>query len=369
MFSDFKAITIVGLGLIGGSMAKALRDKGYKGRIYGVDHHGENLRQALKDGVIDGTGYHACDLLVLAVPVGHYEAVVKEAIGYLDPLGIVTDVGSVKEKAHHQVTPLLGEGQTFVGGHPMIGSEKSGFSASKTHLFENAYYFITPDTESEGVQKIRQLVEVLGANPLLMNPKDHDRIVSRTSHIPQINAVAMVNMTLLGEESLIDYVGGGFRDTTRIASSDPKLWKDILLNNREEILAGIKDYIRLLGAMRDAIDIGDGPYIQSEFEKARSQREKIPGHLMDWIEQGYEIFLDVQDRPGMIAGATTILADNAINIKDIEIVHARENIPGVLKLGFYNQEDQLKAQELMKSADFTWKSTHQSKNKEAFACK
>ncbi len=358
MFSDFKRITIVGLGLIGGSMARALRAKGFKGSLYGVDHHKDHLQQALEDGIIDGTGYHPCDLIILAVPVGRYEAVMAQAAAYLAPEGIVTDVGSVKGKAHRLVEPFLNEGQTFVGGHPMIGSEKSGFSAAKTHLFENAYYFITPDTREEGVGKIKHLVEVLGAKPLLMAPDEHDRIVSRTSHIPQINAVAMVNMTLLGENSLIDYVGGGFRDTTRIASSNPRLWQDILMNNRDEILLGITDYIRLLNAMKDAIDVGDEAYILREFDKARHQREKIPKHLMGWIEQAFEIFLDVQDKPGMIAKATTVLADNGINIKDIEIVHARENIPGVLKLGFYNQEDQVRAQELMKTEDFTWKSSH-----------
>ena len=357
---DFKNITIIGLGLIGGSIAKALKENGFKGFVYGIDTNGENINKAFIEGVIDKEGLYKTDLLILAIPIGNYEVALKESLKYLTKDCIITDVGSVKVKAHEIIEKNILSSQTFIGGHPMIGSEQSGFKAAKPHLFENAYYFLTSQNKNqEAFEKVETLINSLGAKSIEITPEKHDLIVARTSHLPHISAVMMLNLLHDKDEFLIDYVGGGFRDTTRIASGDPNLWSDILLNNNQDIIETIEEYMYKLNEFKIALEEKKMQWIQDQLRKAKKYREQIPKHLSDSIEAEHMIFVDVKDQPGMIAMTTGILAKNRINIKDIEIVHSRENIPGVLKLGFYSQKDKFLAKELIESSEFgKWNPVH-----------
>lgn len=348
---DFRNIAIIGLGLIGGSIAKSLKEKGFKGKIYGIDINEDNINQALAEGVIDQGELKQIDLLILAIPIGKYESALKSVSKYLRQDCIITDVGSVKVKAHEIVEKTILPSQTFVGGHPMTGSEKSGFKAAKAHMFENAYYFLSSQNE-EAMKKIESFIDFIGAKAVVINPELHDRIVARTSHLPHINAVMMVNQLREKDELLINYVGGGFKDTTRIASGDASIWSDILTNNANEIIESIDEFTSSLNEFKKALKEKNKVWIKEQLFNAKDYRNQIPKHLNDSIEPEHVLFVDVKDRVGMIALATGLLAKHQINIKDIEIVHARENIPGVLKLGLYSKEDQLIAKQLIESSEF-----------------
>jgi prephenate dehydrogenase len=350
---DFKHICVVGLGLMGGSIVKALKDKGYKGRITAWDNNAALLEDTQRLGLIDGVDLSTADLIIMAVPIQEYRNAWNTISDKLSSTCLITDVGSVKTQVHQTMKPLIGEGQRFIGGHPMIGSEKSGFAASKSHLFENAYYFLTQDSEdAETMARIQAFVTFIGANPIQINAKIHDKIVARTSHLPHINAVMMVNLIKQKGDDWIDYVGGGFRDGTRIASGDPELWVEILEANREELIITIEEFILGLQGFKSALETSSSQVIRNQLSMAKAYRGKIPKHLSETLEQECTIFIDVKDEPGVIAQATLLLAQRGLSIKDIEILHARENIPGVLKIGFYHRKDQLEASQWLKSSDF-----------------
>ena len=189
MIEDFKQITIVGLGLIGGSFAKALKKSMFKGKVCGIDSNLEVVKEAINTGVINqkfdefSEILSKSDIMVLALPIGFYDEFFKKYSKDIKSDCIITDVGSVKSKVHKIVGKHLREDQVFVGGHPMIGSEKSGFSVAKAHLFENAYYFVTAeDQEHQAVSKIEALVGLIGAKAIIIQPDLHDFVVARTSH-------------------------------------------------------------------------------------------------------------------------------------------------------------------------------------------
>ncbi len=354
MIEDFKQITIVGLGLIGGSFAKALKKKEFKGKVCGIDSDLKVIKEAIKTGVIDqkfnefADIVSKTDLMILALPVGIYEDFFEKYGEYIKSDCIITDVGSVKSKAHKIIEKHLTGDQIFIGGHPMIGSEKSGFAVAKAHLFENAYYFVTAEDKMHpAITKIESLVEFIGAKAIVIEPDLHDFVVARTSHLPHINAVLMLNLLNESDASLINYVGGGFRDTTRIASSEPELWRDILFNNQKDMVLAIDDYVAQLNDLKTILQTKDNEKLLKLLRNARRLRKKIPKHLTDTIEMNPVLYIDMQDQIGMIANATGLLAKNNINISDIEIVHSRENIPGVLKIGFYSKEDWIEAKKLI----------------------
>lgn len=357
MVSDFKNITVVGLGMIGGSIIKALKSKSYMGNVYGIDNNENSILEAFNEGLIlncksEEARINESDLVILATPIGKFHSLLESIVGDLKKGCIVTDVGSVKNSVHIVANQILKDTQTFIGGHPMIGSEKSGFSASKAHLFENAYYFLTSENgQTDELLKLKSFVEKIGAKVCLTEPKKHDYIVARTSHIPHLSAALLVNL-LDKEEMLIDYVGGGFRDTTRIASGSPEMWSEILLNNKTEVVDAIDGLVQQLEQFKKNLLEEKQSQIVYNLSKAKSLREKIPKHLMDSIEQEFAIYIDVQDKPGMIASVSGLMAENNINIKDIEILHARETMPGVLKVGFYSLVESNNAQKLLLDSEF-----------------
>lgn len=362
MVGDFKNITIVGLGMIGGSIAKALKAKGFEGNVYGLDRDNIIIEKAYNDGVIHNSENDSksiiskSDLVIMATPVGFFPNLLQSIKDDLKQGCIITDVGSVKKQVHEIANKILGQDYIFIGGHPMIGSEKSGLGASKPHLFENAYYFVTgEEINNVALDRVKEFVEFLGAKVCTMTATEHDRVVARTSHIPHLTASLLVN--LLDENSLIDYVGGGFRDTTRIASGDPEMWGDIIINNKTEILSAIDGFMQQLEQFKKNLIEENQEEIVYNLNKAKEIRENIPKHLIDSIEPEYAVIIDVKDQPGVIAAVSGLMAKNNINIKDIEILHARETAPGVLKVGFYNKAESDKAEEvLMKSElNYLWK--------------
>lgn len=355
----FKSITIVGLGLIGGSCVKALRLRGYTGRLVGVDPDAAVRQQAEASGLLDKvlglpvSGEAPTELLLLAVPLSR----VREALGALRPLigpnTLVTDAGSVKQTVHEAVAGVLPLGTAFIGGHPMAGSDRSGFGSASPILFENAYYFLTPEPESppEQLEKLRRFAAMLGAIPVVTAPREHDALVARLSHLPHLTACALVNTFAAAHpEADLKYAGGGFRDTTRIAMGDAGLWRDIFTQNRSQLVDGIDDLIAELMHFRDQLTAEKSEEIRYNLSRTQKIRSGLTARRPREEASLYPLALDVEDRPGSLAAVTGLLADKQVNIKDIALDHARESLPGALILSFASEAERERAARLIREA-------------------
>ncbi|MBI1821456.1 MAG: prephenate dehydrogenase/arogenate dehydrogenase family protein [Nitrospirae bacterium] len=281
----FNKLALIGVGLIGGSLAIDCKKKGLVGSISGFGRSEGNLKKAVTLGVIDQYDLkiekvvEGADLVVLAIPVGSYGATVKKILPYLSKEAIMTDVGSVKGKVVEELGPLFKNGK-FVPAHPIAGREKSGVDAALPDLFKGARCILTPTprTDPASLAKVRKLWEKVGAVVSCLDPFEHDDILGMVSHLPHLAAYALVN-TVLGmaekKESLVSYSGGGFRDFTRIGASSPEMWKDICLSNREAILGHLKKYEETLGRLKKYIEDQDGAGLLKEFEKSKKILEKL----------------------------------------------------------------------------------------------
>lgn len=358
---SIERICIIGLGLMGGSFALALKNKGFKGTIVGYDTSVNCLEEALLAEAIDVAADNLKDavtdanLVLLAIPISKYETILKAISGSLCPNSIVTDVGSIKVQALKVVNKLLPKTINFVGGHPMTGSEKGGFKAGNPFLYENAYYFLTPekDTCNHAVKTVEDIVKNLGAYPVCISPEEHDLIVSRISHLPHIIAMTLVNfMDQDKGMSYLPFIGGGFRDTTRIASGNPYMWKDILLANKKEVIKSIESFQLLLDDFKDYLENNQLDYIVQCLENAKLIRDSVPHHGRDYIAPLFEVVVSVEDKTGSLAQLTQLISSNNINIKEIEILHSRQNEGGAVRLAFDTQREQELALNILKSGGF-----------------
>ena len=283
---EFNEICIVGLGLIGGSFALNLKLKGFPGRITAVDINPEAIEKGIELEIIDrGSIKHSiainADLIVLATPVGVYESVLKQVKPHIKEECIVTDLGSVKGELVKRCEEILEGVAPFVGGHPIAGTEKSGVENSVENLFENAKFILTPTekTDPKAKEKIKKLWEKLGSKVIEMDPYHHDRVFAAVSHLPHVVAYSIVNaIGKLSEdtgENLFEFTGGGFRDFTRIAMSDPIMWRDICIGNRENILKSIKRFKEALTEVERLIEKEDKEGLKEFFQKAKEKRSFI----------------------------------------------------------------------------------------------
>lgn len=340
-------IGFIGLGLIGGSLAKCIKKYQLAKKIIAFDIDEENLMLAYSDGTIDDftaqiEKFKDCDLIFLCCPIHININYYKKLINIVKPECIITDVASTK-KAMIDAVKKLNMPIPFIGGHPMAGSEKSGYLASKPHLFENVYYILTPmiGINESQMKQIYDLIKASKALPLIIEPEEHDRITATISHVPHVIAASLVNMVKEADSSegyMHTLAAGGFRDITRIASSSPIMWQQICLTNQQNIVKTLKRFKSNLEHVIDIIDKGNDNAIYSFFEDARDYRdsfqEKKPGSLL----KTYAITVDVVDEPGMIAEIATLLSNNNISIKNIGIINNREYTNGVLEIVFYDEE-------------------------------
>ncbi|MBI5380074.1 MAG: prephenate dehydrogenase/arogenate dehydrogenase family protein [Nitrospirae bacterium] len=281
----FQKMTILGVGLVGGSLALACKTRGLVGEICGVGRGRANLEKARALGVVDAVmqdpaeGVRGADLVVLATPVGSFVSLVKAIAPALRPGVIVTDVGSVKGDLVRELEDLMPPGARFVGSHPIAGSERFGVEAASPLLFEGAQCVLTPTsrTDRQAFSRIKVLWEQVGSLIVEMDPHTHDRVFAAVSHLPHVVAYALVEAVLgrPGGEDLAAFVAGGFRDVTRIASSHPDLWRDICLRNRESLLREIEGFQTILSRFREAIAREDGEDLFRRFEAARKARERL----------------------------------------------------------------------------------------------
>lgn len=235
MEDGFKTVSIIGVGLIGGALSLALKEKGLVNKIIGYGRNEERLKLALKRGIVDEITISLqeaslSDLVVLATPLGVFEKIVYDLAKFIKKGTVVIDVGSVKEWVIDRIEKILPSGVHFVGTHPIAGSDKTGFEYARADLFEGAKVIITPTekTDKSALDKVSNLWKDLGADVELMSAKDHDRVYALMSHLPHLISFCMVNSVAEIDKNLMNYAGSGFKSFTRIAKSSPELWGDIL---------------------------------------------------------------------------------------------------------------------------------------------
>jgi prephenate dehydrogenase len=283
---NFREICIVGLGLIGGSFALNLKLRGFPGKITAVDINPEAIEKGIELEVIDsGSIKHSiaesADLIVLSTPVGVYEEVLKQIKPFISKRAIVSDLGSVKGHLVYRCEEILKDTASFVGGHPIAGTEKSGVENVVENLFEGAKFIITPteNTDKEAMEKVANLWKNLGSEIVLMDPYHHDRVFAAVSHLPHVVAYSIVDaIDKLSKElstNLFQLTGGGFRDFTRIAMSDPVMWRDICIENRENLLSALKTFRESIEKVEKLIENSDGKGLKSFFEKAKEKRRSV----------------------------------------------------------------------------------------------
>lgn len=352
-----KKIGFIGLGLIGGSIAKAVRQYYPDYAIIAFDKNKETLALATQDSTIDvacttiDDNFDHCDYIFLCAPVSYNTAYLKQLKRYVHEDVIITDVGSVKSSIHEEVKALDME-DCFIGGHPMTGSEKSGFVNSKAMLMENAYYILTPAERvpEEKVARYTSFVETLRSIPVVLGYEEHDYITAAISHLPHIIAATLVNLVRdadTEEEWMKHLAAGGFKDITRIASSSPTMWQHICLKNGKNIVDILNRYIEKLNEAKSYIADASGQKIYDLFETSKNYRNSIPAGSAGSIKKVFAVYCDIVDETGGIATIATILASNNISLKNIGIVHNREFEEGVLRIEFYDEASSKKAAQLL----------------------
>ncbi len=283
----YDRVALIGLGLIAGSMALAMREKGLARDIVGYARSDESRATALEIGLVDRVAATAAeavvgaDLVVLAVPVGAMGEVAAEIAPYLKPGATVTDVGSVKQAVVTAVAPHIPAGVHFIPGHPLAGTEHSGPRAGFASLYQNRWWLFTPaeDCDAPAVARLESLVQAMGAKTELMEAAHHDLVLAVTSHTPHLIAFTMVgvadHLKRVTESEVVQYSAAGFRDFTRIAASDPTMWRDVFLQNKEAVLDILGRFTEELFVLQRAIRMGDGPQLFDYFSRTRAIRRGI----------------------------------------------------------------------------------------------
>lgn len=344
-------IGFIGLGLIGGSIAKAIRKFHPDYQIIAYNRTTGTLKDAVFDGIVDipcnehDPRFALCDYIFLCATVDYNIECLPWLKQVIRPSCILTDVGSVKGEIHRKITEL-DMAFNFIGGHPMAGSENMGYEHSTDHLIENAYYILTPSEEVslDKIGKYTELVTSIGALPMILTWDEHDFITAAISHLPHIVAASLVNVVKKLDsplEHMKTIAAGGFKDITRIASSSPYMWQQICLENPEHISKVLDEYIRLIVQAKYLVDQKDADGLYDMFSQSKEYRNSFSDAPSGPIKKDFALYCDIIDETGSIATIATILSMNNISIKNIGILHNREFEDGVLKIEFYD-EDALK---------------------------
>jgi prephenate dehydrogenase len=354
-----QTVLIAGLGLIGGSLALSIRET-KEVRLIGYDSNYSTLEYAKMNKIVDEVysefteALLQADICILAAPV----SVTIELINHLSTISlnkslIVTDVGSVKGPIMDAASKIDSPHISFIGGHPMAGSHKKGIQAAKKHLFENAIYVLSPTESSrkEDVERLQALLTPTNSKFLILEPEEHDEMTSVISHFPHLIASSLVHQARNWQKThpyIHKLAAGGFRDITRIASSNPLMWRDIFFQNRPKMSRLLADWIEEMKQLKELIDTGEKTQIQQYLEQAREYRDGLDSRKQGAIPSYYDLYVDIFDQPGAILKVIELLANHDISINNIEILEIREGITGVLRLSFQNKNDQELSQAILK---------------------
>ena len=347
----------IGLGLIGGSIAKGLKIYEPDCQIMAYMRTRKNLEIARGEGVVDRilTGVteelSACDVIFLCTPVEYNADYLSKIRPLLKEGAFITDVGSTKTAILRTVKEL-GMERVFIGGHPMAGSEKTGYEHSDPLMLENIFYMIcpTPETPPECIRRMEEIIRGLHANPYMIEAEEHDRTLAAISHLPHLVAAALVNLvhdTDSPDHTMRRLAAGGFKDITRIASSSPMMWEQIFSSNREACISVLHRYIKDLEDIEMSLKNGDITAIHDLFQKSGEYRNTFAdSHGL--MNAQYSFSVHVKDRPGAISVISAILAAGGVNIKNIGINHNRETGEGALRIEFYGAESCALAEHLLR---------------------
>ncbi|PKQ16012.1 MAG: prephenate dehydrogenase/arogenate dehydrogenase family protein [Actinobacteria bacterium HGW-Actinobacteria-7] len=341
MSTSFSRVTVIGIGLIGGSLARALKNLPHAPEVRGIDVDPESLAWAVDNGVIDSAASPGSDAARLWLDAGGSDLVViatpaRFAAGWLSELGIagfdgvVTDVASTKSGVLSAATSLLAQPTRFVGGHPMAGSERSGVTAARADLFAGAYWLLTPaaDTDPDAYRAVHALVSAIGARVISVDAEAHDQAVAIVSHVPHVAAAALVDLASIhaGEGGeLMRLAAGGFKDTTRIAAGSPELWTGICLDNADALAGGLAE---LRGVLRDfevLVRSRDAVGITTWLSSAADVRRSLPAQWVPATSALTELVVPMDDRPGVVAAITSAVSRAGCNIEGIDIDHETED--------------------------------------------
>ncbi|GLB32411.1 prephenate dehydrogenase [Lacrimispora amygdalina] len=343
-----EVIAFIGLGLIGGSIARGIKREAPGTKIMAYMRTRSRLMKAREDGIVDvildgiGEELSECDFIFLCTPVEYNADYLSKIRPFLKPGAIVTDVGSTKTDIHEAVI-RLGMESWFVGGHPMAGSEKTGYENSTDHLLENAYYIITPTakTTEEQTERLVHIAEMIGSIPIVLDFHEHDFVTAAISHLPHIVASSLVNLVKDSDNQqglMKRLAAGGFKDITRIASSSPEMWEQICMTNHQNLSLILERYIASLNQILDQLNKKNGSYINQLFETSRDYRNSFSEKATGPIAPEYSFTVDMADEVGAISTLSVILAAKGISIRNIGINHNREHGEGTLRIAFYDRE-------------------------------
>ncbi|PLR99740.1 prephenate dehydrogenase [Bacillus sp. T33-2] len=353
-------VFIIGLGLIGGSLALCIKQEHKNAEVAGYDINRDQARLAKMIGVVDEIvghieeGARTADLIIIATPVAEAEKIIDLLAQLpLKPGVIVSDTGSTKAGIVKKSAVLKERGVQFIGGHPMAGSHKSGVTAAKNILFENAFYLLTPDSSGHGeaADALKKWLSGTKAKFLTISPEEHDGLAGVISHFPHLIAAALVHQAEraeTGQKLVTRLAAGGFRDITRIASSSPAMWRDILLHNKEVLLNLLKQWHVEMEKIESMLMSANGAEIYDYFSSAKDYRDALPVKEKGAIPAFYDLFVDVPDYPGVISEITGYLATSRISITNIRILETREGLYGVLVISFQTEEDRARAEECIR---------------------
>jgi prephenate dehydrogenase len=316
---------VIGLGLIGGSIALGLREQGWY--VTGDDQAAERAADALARGCVDATGLDAdAAITFVAVPVLAVVEQVKRALA--DTTGVVTDVGSVKGAICDAIRD-----PRFVGGHPMAGSELEGLDGADAAMFTGAVWVLTPrsDTPDTTFASVARAVTQLGAEVVALDPARHDEVVAVVSHVPHLAAAGLMGLAADRAEdhaALLRLAAGGFRDMTRIASGHPEIWLDICAENRPAILTALDGLLERLTDLRRIVGDDEREQLHARLQRARDARTNLPTRGVR-PEELAEVRIPIPDRPGAAAEVFTLAAELGVNVDSFEVVHHAEGTGGV----------------------------------------
>ncbi len=346
MTTGIRHIAILGLGLIGGSLASVWKQRRPVLTITGYDGP-DVLEMAIEMGLIDraattlNAAVAGADLVVLAAPMSTNMRLLSDLAPMLAPGVLVTDVGSVKGPIVRHAGAVLPEVNPFLGGHPMAGSEHSGVGHADAFLFENATYVVCPPEAGLPLLDLYpdffDLLSVTGARVLLLEADRHDRIAAAVSHLPQLLAVSLMNYAAGEHETdpfFLQLAAGGFRDLTRIASSPFTIWRDIFPANHGALLDALARFMARLQQTRNRLIEEDWDTLEADFTRARHVRDTIPGNTKGFLHPLVDIFVSVVDKPGALHQITGALYSDGLSLKDIELLKIREGTGGTFRLGF-----------------------------------
>ncbi|AWT35612.1 prephenate dehydrogenase [Deinococcus arenae] len=350
----FETAVVAGVGLIGGSVALGLRQRLLARRVIGLDASPEVLREAEALGVVDevraapGEWLRGADLVVLAAPMRALAPLARELAPFLNPAALVTDVGSVKGGIAAEMERL--GVRHFVAGHPMAGSERGGVTHARAALLENAVWVLTPTdhTPLTALSRARTLVEELGAAPVVMPPDAHDALVATISHLPYLASLALTHM-VARDERLSLLAAGGFRDLTRVASGDPRMSRDMVVENKGALREALGRFRRQLERLE--ADLDEPEELLEAAREGKRTRDSLPIVRRSLLPQRHDLVVAVPDKPNQIGAVTQALGAAGVNIKDIEVLAIRED-GGAIRLGLETPEDVAGAAAILQAAGF-----------------